>query len=252
MIHYYLSIFPTEALIASQLEADEFGVYMATGTRRGTAERLMFIELQAGRFNEAFDWAYAEESCRRAEAEGTRRRSAYLSVYRVLEQVPIEQLGTLHLVTRDGRGLALEGGSCEDCGEDGAHFLYQELCPARPLVVSNKCPCAFLEHICDPGQKIHMPAVALADMTLPTDLDAADFGSLHYPNVGHLTDCLAAIGPAKATKVVDRSTMDNFEFSHIGTGIYVGDGELVVKYAMPSHDHIRRQHYEWARSAQLI
>ena len=33
-LHYYLSIFPTEALIASELEPDQFGAYMATGSKK--------------------------------------------------------------------------------------------------------------------------------------------------------------------------------------------------------------------------
>jgi hypothetical protein len=252
MIHYYLTIFPTEALIASQLEPEEFGVYMATGTRRGTAERLMFIELRSGNFSGVFDWAYAEESCRRAEAEGVRRRSAYLSVYRTLEQVPTQQLGKLYLVTRDGRNLALEAQNCHDCDKSRPAYLYQELCPTRPLVVSNQHPCAFIQHITNPVQKIHMPAVAVADMELPRDLNAEDLGNLLYHNVAHLRDCLEALSANKAVKVVDRQSMVDFDFGHIASGVYVGSSDQVVKYTMPDNESIKRNHYEWARSAMLI
>ena len=35
-VHYYLSVFPMEALIASQLDPMHFGAYMATGSKKGS------------------------------------------------------------------------------------------------------------------------------------------------------------------------------------------------------------------------
>ena len=82
-IHYYLSIFPLEALIASELDPEAFGVYMATGSRRGSSEQHVFIEV-GGKLGDSFDLAYAEKKC---AAKGLERNksSVYLSIYRSLE-----------------------------------------------------------------------------------------------------------------------------------------------------------------------
>jgi len=39
---YYLTIYPTEALIASQLPPMDFGTYMATGIKTGSFEKLNY------------------------------------------------------------------------------------------------------------------------------------------------------------------------------------------------------------------
>ena len=104
--HYYLSLFPTEALIASQLEPEQFGSYMAIGSRKGSAEQIMFAELEPG-FGTDFDWEFAQAKCIPHET-GEPKNSLYLSVYRVLEHAPLDRIGALYLTTRDGRSLKLE------------------------------------------------------------------------------------------------------------------------------------------------
>lgn len=250
MIYYYLTVYPTEALIASQLEPAHFGTYMSTGARHGSAERLVFIHLNEGGFGDAFDWAYAEESCARAEQEGQRRRSAYLSIYRALEQVPLDKFGDLYLVTRDGRSLALPPQPAQEDAQGQKTFLYQELCPAHPLVVSSQCPAAFARNICSAGNPVNVPKIVLADLVMG-DLHAEDSGNIHYHNLGHLEDCIAALAK-KTAKIVDRSTMANFAFDHIASGIYVGDSENCIKYPMKTRDELSRHHYEWARSADIL
>lgn len=42
MIHFYVIFAPSEALIASQLGPKDFGMYMAQGSKKGSAEQLMF------------------------------------------------------------------------------------------------------------------------------------------------------------------------------------------------------------------
>ena len=62
-LNYYLSVFPTEALIASELGPDQFGAYMATGSKKGSAEQIIFFDLE-GDFDSVFDWDYAKEKMR--------------------------------------------------------------------------------------------------------------------------------------------------------------------------------------------
>ena len=106
-IHYYLTLYPMEAMVASQLEPEAFGAYMAIGTRRGSSERLIFAEVRQETLGDAFDLDYARSRCT-AHDDGTPKHSVYLSVYRALEAAPLNGLGLLHLVTKDGRSLAIE------------------------------------------------------------------------------------------------------------------------------------------------
>ena len=58
--------------------------------------------------------------------------------------------------------------------------------------------------------------------------------------------------PDKVNKNVERSVVENFSYSIIHTGIYIGNADGCVVYPMPSIDTLRQHHYDWARSAQVI
>ncbi len=103
--YYYLSVFPTQALIASQLEPKHFGSYMATGKKNGSFERIIFIQID-GEFGDHFDWKYAAERCVLHD-DGRPKNSVWLSAYRSLEHTPLSAMHAMHLVTKDGRTLEI-------------------------------------------------------------------------------------------------------------------------------------------------
>ncbi len=105
-IHYYLTVYPMEAMIASQLDPESFGAYMAVGNRKGSAESLLFLEVNEKEIVDNFDIEYARRRCKE-HSDGHPKNSVYLSVYRALEDTPSEAFGSLWLVTRDGRGLEI-------------------------------------------------------------------------------------------------------------------------------------------------
>ena len=109
-MHYYLTLFPTESLIASMLDPDKFGAYMTTSSKRGSHERLVFIELDGG-FSGDFDWNYAKERCV-PHRNGEPKHSVYLSVYRVLEKIPFSAFRRMYLTTRtDGPWVSIKATS---------------------------------------------------------------------------------------------------------------------------------------------
>ena len=59
-LHYYLTVFPMEAMVASQLEPEQFAAYMALGDTKAAAEQLIFMEIEGG-FGTFFDWSFAEK-----------------------------------------------------------------------------------------------------------------------------------------------------------------------------------------------
>ena len=105
-IHYYLTVFPMEALIASQLDPAQFATYMAIGSKKGSQEQIIFIEIE-GRFGDGFNWKHAEAKCV-PHHNGDPKHSVYLGVYKVLERIPMDALGTMYLATRDGRSIGRE------------------------------------------------------------------------------------------------------------------------------------------------
>lgn len=251
--HYYLSVSPIEALIASQLEPEQFGQYMAIGSKNGSYERIMFIELEGG-FGDYFDWKYAKERCVQHE-NGEPKHSVWFSVYRVLENVPLSAMKTIYLTTKDGRSLAID--PTQDVTFPSREFyVYQELAPLTPLVVSALDPTAFGRYMTDPSNKVSVPRVVFSDLKV-VDFDdptrTGNIGAAYDKNLEHLKACVRDVKslPDKPNKNVERS-VTSFSYQIIRDGIYVCDGTSILTYPMPTIDEIRQKNYDWGRSAMIF
>ncbi len=252
-VHFYLSMIP-ESLVASMLDPAEFGTYLATGTRKRTRDQALFFALKDGFTSESFDVAGAVGRCV-AHADGSPKHSVYLSVYRVLERVPLDALGNLWLTTRDGRNLQLaQGTPPENFGH--TFHLYREICPLQPLIAATLETAEFCRFITDPTHPISVPRICFVDLDLaglaedPAHGDAAD---LPYPRIDHLRDCLLQLRKEgeKPTKTVDRIPAHQFPFRCIRSGFYVGDQQAMLYYPFPSHEVLDRDHHDWWRSANV-
>ncbi|MCC5847565.1 MAG: hypothetical protein JJU29_05665 [Verrucomicrobia bacterium] len=254
-VHLYLTLFPTESLIASHLNPQAFAIYMATGTKRGSSEPLTFIEI-TGDTSHFIDPDYLTTELGKLP-EGRIKHSLYLSIYRSLEETPLANLGSLYLVTHDGRSLCLEPSDAPEFPADENKFLYQELCPVRPLVVSNLNPVAFCQHMTNPTVKIHLPKIAFVHKRV-VDLDqwseSGYYGGHYLASPSHVKSCFQSLDKAtgKYTKVIGRSRLQTFNYGLIDSGVYVGDSQTVRFYPMKSREELNNKHYAWAKSAQIL
>ena len=255
MIRYYLTVSPVEALIASQLSPENFGCYMAVGSRKGSAEQLIFIEIEGG-FGDYFDWNYAQQKCV-AHPDGKPKCSLYMSIYRVLENTPLAKMRSMYLVTQDGRVLELPKSEYSTPADWKGYALYKELCPAPPLVASPLPPDEFGAYLVGDSHKVKVPAIVFADIRVlkPEQLkDSGNIGTVTKLALEHIHDCIeqVTVNATKQTKTVDRSFHSNFTYQAIETGIYATDASGTVCYQMPDVETLRHEHYDWARSANII
>ncbi len=252
-IHYYLSVFPMEALIASELDPVQFGSYMATGDKKGSDELIIFAEVSE-KCSKEFDWKYAEEKCV-SHPDGDSKHSVYLSVYRTLEHIPLSAIGSIYLTTRDGRSLELKKGDAPaKTGKD--YFVYQELCPIKPLIISRLDPNGFAAYMTDRENHVFLPKLMFADLQAP-DFDdpenTGNTGGFLMNKKDHFMHCVQSVNGSKPkhNKTFDRSHVESFSFQTIGTGIYIGDGKEISFYPMPDIEEIKNRDYDWGRSALL-
>lgn len=250
--HLYLSLIP-ESLIASMLGPEDFGNYLAVGTRKRSRGQAIFFEVDMDSLGEEVrEWLDLLDRCE-PHPDGKPKRSLYLSIYRVLERIPLAALQRLHLVTDDGRVLSLDPQPCPADDGDELHF-YQELCPVTPRVVSSLGPCAFSRFITQDNPTFSLPKIVFCDLILRglrDNPDVEDIGDLPYLNIGHLRDCLRELrqGEAKRTKTVDRQLRGEILYRTIKSGVFVGEGDTVIQFAMPPKEKLEREYYEWWRSA---
>lgn len=252
-VHLYLSLIP-EALIASMLTPEEFGVYYAVGSAKKSRGQAIFCEIDPDFRN---DYFRIKEGIRRCvpHEDGTPKRSIYISVYRALEHISLDAIQKLYLVTQDGRSLGLPPAKEFPHDEDGLH-LYQEITPVTPLVVSSLGPRDFYDLIVKtPTSLLTLPAISFVELRLgelAQDPERGAVRDLPYSNIGHLRECLMDLKVKTVhTKMVNRVEPATFPYRTIKSGVFVGNEKRLVYFPMPSQEELRTQHYRWWRSANV-
>lgn len=258
-VHLYFSLIP-EALIASNLPPEKFGQYYATGSGYKSKGQCLFFEVDINFRSDYFDIPTAIERCV-PTADGTPKHSVYVSVYRVLEHIPISALGKLYLTTAYGHTLGLNRGVVPEDKEACLH-LYQDLAPVNSLVVSNLEPVAFYESVTTkPTKFIQFPGLFFVELELGELAKNPEEGmanDLPYPFIHHLREALLVLKPrtddrptTKDSKMVHRVHSLEFPYRMVKHGFYVGCGTDLAFYPMLSHREIRDNHSQWWRSANI-
>lgn len=253
-VHLYLSLMP-EALIASMLSPEEFGVYYAVGSHRKLHGQAIFLEIEP---NFRDDFFRIEDGVARCvpHDDGTPKKSVYISTYRVLEHVPLSSVQKLYLVTSYGETLGLDRSN--DYPEDEKYLhMYQEIAPVQPLVVSSLGPLDFYKFITQvPTSMIHLPAIAFVELrlgALARDPEYGEVGELPYEFIPHLRECLVELRDKTIhSKMVDRVHPVEFPYRMIKNGLFIGNREDLAYFALPSRDELRDTYYRWWRSANLF
>ncbi|MCK5691511.1 MAG: hypothetical protein KAI08_01640 [Bacteroidales bacterium] len=247
--YLYLSITP-ESLVASHLPPFEFGNYLAIGTRKSLRGQAIFLELNPTKMpNLPTD--YMNERLV-PYANGEPKRSVYLSIYRVLENIPVEAMLNLYLVTDDGKVLELKSVPFPLDKQDIIH-LYQQFNPISTRVASKLSPPEFIAFLTDTEKPVSAPSIFMVELKLNklSRHPEAPIHDLPYPNPDHLKDCLSTLMLSKQrlTKTVIRQFKGELSYRTIKTGFFVGNRDDYLHYAFPSIDELEGPYYSWWRSA---
>jgi hypothetical protein len=243
-----------EALVASQLAPQAFGTYYATGSEKKARSQAMFFEIDPDFRDEYFD---LEAGYKRLvpHEDGSLKRSVYISIYRVLEHIPLTAVQRLYVTTRDGRTLGIDpADEIPEC-EAGMH-LYQEITPVHPRVASTLCPSDFFDFLNDPTKSmVTLPALCFIELSLGGLAQDPEYGSaqgLPYSNIDHYRQCLIELQTKTViVKMVDRIHNTAFHFRMVKSGFYLGNKGGLLFFPMPSEKELRTTHYHWWRSAQM-
>ncbi|MDA3891674.1 MAG: hypothetical protein PF517_08420 [Salinivirgaceae bacterium] len=252
--YLYLTLTP-EALISSMLPPEDFGSYLATGTKKRTRGQAMFFEVDSEAVSDILPQDYIEKRCVPQEG-GKPKSSVYLSIYRVLETIPLSALLKLYLVTDDGRVLGLEKGEYKETDQNALH-LYQELCPVTPRIASTLAPKEFAKAITDGSEKVTVPRLVFVELVmddLAHDPQSAKISNLPYQNIQHLRDCLMILKEEKekTKKTIIRFFNKDLFYRTIKNGFFVGEKDELVYFPFPSIGDFENKHYAWWRSANTM
>ena len=250
--YIYLTCTP-EALVASMLPPDGFGMYLSTGTKKRNKGQAIFFEVDPGQIEKLIDMNSLDRRCV-AKEDGSPKSSVYLSVYKVLEMVPLAALKSLYLVTDHGHILELKRAPYDKGKEkQNALHLYQELCPVTPLVASGLSPSVFLKRLTDGSTPIVLPKLFFAELKLgelATNPMSGSTEHLPYTNTGHLRDCLEILQGEyeKHMKTVQRIYSGKLLYRTIESGFYVGEKDEIVFYPYPTMAELEDINYDFFRA----
>ena len=248
----YLTATP-EALIASMLPPLEFGAYLSTGTKKRNKGQAIFFEVDLDKIEKLIDIESLNRRCV-PKADGRPKSSVYLSVYKVLELIPLSALKSLYLTTDTGHTLELKKTQYNTSREVlGKLHLFQELCPVTPLVASELTPSAFVKRLTDGSIPIVLPKLFFVELILgelATNPLTGSVEQLPYSNIGHLRDCLEILKGEyeKHMKTVQRVYSGSLLYRTIESGFYVGAKDEVLFYPYPSLTELENLNYEFFRS----
>jgi hypothetical protein len=252
-VHLYFSLIP-EALIASMLPPEDFGQYYATGHDYKSKGQSVFFEIDPKFRHPYFEIDTAFARCV-PSPEGKPKNSVYVSVYRVLEHLPVSAVGKLYLATAYGHLLGISRSDTIPEPEPGLH-MYQDLAPVNSLVVSSLSPTGYYEAITSkPSKFVRFPGMCFVELelgALAVDPANGAVGDLPYSFMHHLREALLVLEPKdKETKLVHRVHSLEFPYRMVKGGFYMGNGADLAYYPMPSHSQLRQNHQSWWRSANL-
>lgn len=248
----YLTATP-EALIASMLPPEDFGEYLSTGTKKMNRGQAMFFEIDLGQIEKLIDMDSLNRRCV-AKPDGNPKSSVYLSVYKVLEMIPLSALKSLYLTTDNGYTLELKKTPYNLASEiKNKLYLFQELCPVSPMIASNLPPSAFLKRLTDGSTPIVLPKLFFVELKLGDLATNPQKGSVDYlpfANIGHLRDCLEILSNEyeKQMKTVQRVFSGNLLYRTIESGFYIGSKDEIIYYPFPTLAELEDLNYEFFRS----
>jgi hypothetical protein len=253
--YLYLSMTP-ESLVASMLPPEEFGTYLAVGTRKGSHGQAMFFDLKQEILENVFDLSSISQRCV-PHPDGRPKCSLYLAVYRVLERVPLRALNKLWLVAPKGQVMERKASSAAPEFTD-SYYLYQEICPVHPLVISSLSPSTFCRFITNPRNPISVPRLCFVDLDLGELANRPEHAQppeIVYPDhFYHLRECAMELkrDPEKHTKTVDRLHPREFPFRQIRHGFYLGDQNEMLYYPFPTRQELEGDYYYWWRPSAHV
>jgi hypothetical protein len=257
--HLYMIIFPINALVASQLEPDAFAQHYTIGSARHFQGKVIFAEIDID-FRDPYFMIdeYLENT--RPHADGSPKRTKFISSYRVLEHVPFDVIKKLYLVTVNGKALELSPGPYTAENVPGLIRIFQEITPVRNLIASSLDQRSFGKYITEDIAK-----GAAKFCFTQIDLNIEEFlaesrnrevivSPIPDSNPYRLLDCLTELqqNTDKTVKTIGLSSVlhsISYRAMRHGFWFFDADGNSLFFPIPPVHE-LETTYYEWWKNAR--
>jgi hypothetical protein len=253
----YQILAPNPALVASQLNPEDFAKHYTVGSIRYFSGKVVFAEIDVNFRHPYFkiDEAIAGMN---TPANGRPKATKFISTYRVLEHMDFKAIKRLILCTPEGYTLELTEAPYTKTHEEGYLRIFAEIAPLRMLVLSRFDFPAFGKYITDPNY----PKGAPKQFYTQVELNIEDFlkefeehPTMHPPVPGlHPSKLRSAIVEMRnnTDKVMKGlrldASFDNLPYKIIRHGFMFASQEETRFFPLPSRSEIEEANYRFWRA----
>ncbi len=252
--HLYMIVFPTNALVASQLEPDRFGEHYTIGSAKHFSGKVIFAELDINFRNPHFEIEeYLEKTV--PHSDGSPKKTKFISSYNVLEHVDLDAIKRLFLCTTNGKVLPIESAEYTAYNVPGLIRIYQEITPLETLVASNFDQREFGKFITTQTRSKGAPKILFTQVDFNIDHffennRNKEIFNIDLPGVNpyRFYDVITELSekPAKLTKTVSLgSLLREISYKFLRHGFWFAEGDKILFFPMPTEIELENKYFYW-------
>lgn len=256
--HLYMIVYPINALVASQLDPEDFGLHYSVGSSKHYRGKVIFTEIDINFRNPYFE-IERYLSLTVPHDDGRPKRTKFISSYGVLEHIDLKAIMNLYLVTSNGKVLELKKGDYTAINAPGMIRIYQEICPLETLVASKLDQREFGTFITTISKSKGAPKILFTQVDFNIDEfyemnKGKEMISSRLPEVNgfRLKECLEELkrSQEKKTKTISLgSLLREVPFSYIRHGFWFEDGSDLLFFPIPSEEDMESKYFGWWKYA---
>lgn len=163
--HLYAILFPSTALVGSQLDPEAFGRHFISGSSKYYAGKMIFVEVRA---DYRHPFLKIEEMLKALipHEDGSPRATKYVSTYRVLEHLDFDALLNLYITTPEGYTLEIRPGTQGPERQPGLVRAYAEINPVSMMLLSDLSFSEFGRYITHPDTRVGAPVMLFTQVEM--------------------------------------------------------------------------------------
>lgn len=253
----YVMLHPNGALVASQLEPEQFAKHYRVGSTRYFSGRLVFVELDSSFRNPYFD-IDAGLAQLKPHPDGSPKATRFICSYRVLEHIDFSAVKGLYVANPAGQVLALESGAYDKSHQPGFLRTFVEINPLTMTVLTSHDLPAFAKYMTDPKNGRGAPKIFFTQVELDVDQFLVDF-----ENNPFMPAPLPPLHPAKLRdaalqlrKQKDKglkglsldNDFDDIPLRHIRHGFVFAAGDEMLFFPMPPEREIEERNPQFFKT----
>ncbi|MCB0747860.1 MAG: hypothetical protein KDC90_10400 [Ignavibacteriae bacterium] len=252
--HLYMIIFPTNALVASQLGPDKFGEHYTVGGSKHFSGKVIFAEIDINFRNDYFEIdRYLAETV--PHEDGSPKKTKFIRSYNVLEHVDLASIKKLFLCTRNGKVLPIESTEYTAVNQPGMIRIYQEITPLETLVASTKDQRDFGKFITTETKSKGAPKICFTQIDFNINHffeinKNREIFNIDLPGINpyRFNNCINELvnKPEKTTKTISLgSLLKEISYKFLRHGFWFASGDELKFFPMPSEAELEDKYYYW-------